>query len=181
MAPDPSKREDVARAAHPEVKILVSADIFSGRTDTDESLDWFRNLLPTDPGLFRDLVDAYSVHLYTQSRDPRDSVTPQRWRFDRVLMTRDLARDAGASHPIWVTELGWSTFPGHRDSVSEETQASYTVAGLKRNVEEWGGFVERSFVYYLGKGVNDYTGGYSLFRSDGSSKPAWDAITALLR
>jgi hypothetical protein len=186
--PDPAAYSRLVRAAasaireaHPEIKILVSADVFQTRSDTQESLDWFRLLLPTDPDLFRNLVDAYSVHLYSQSRDPLDSTTPQRWRFDRVLMTRDLAAQAGAPHPIWVTEFGWSTYGGHPDSVSEETQARYIREGLRRTVEDWGSFVERSFVYQWGNSSDSYGGGHGLLRADGSAKPAWEMLVSLLR
>jgi hypothetical protein len=168
------------RQSHPEVKILASADIFQSRSDTPESLDWFRPLARDHAGVLRDFVDAYSVHLYTQSRSPLDTVTPQRWRFDRLLMSRDLARAAGADHPLWITEFGWSTYAGHRDSVSEDTQARYIREALKLAVEDWGGFVPVSFVYHYGRASDDFGGGFSLQRPNGSMKPAWSALTALL-
>ena len=101
------------------------------RTDTSESRDWFRLLLEEDPDVFRTLVDAYSVHLYTEGRAPLDTRHAQRWRFDRAHITRDLAAAAGAAHPLWVTEFGWSTYAGDEDSVSEAEQALYTRQALE--------------------------------------------------
>jgi hypothetical protein len=168
------------RAVQPDVKILVSADVFQGRKDTRESLDWFGPLLEAAPRFLRDEVDAYSVHLYTQSRSPADSVTPQRWRFDRLLITRELAARAGASHPIWITEFGWNSSAGHRDGVSEETQAAYTIVALRRAFREWGGFVERAFLYRWGRSGGDYEGGWALARPDGTPKPVVDSLASLL-
>jgi hypothetical protein len=167
-------------AANPTVKVLASADVFQMRTDTLESLDWFRLLLQADPALFRTQVDVYSVHLYSQERGPYDTVAQQRWRYDRSLITRDLAAGAGASHPLWITEFGWTTNPSNPDSVSEATQSMYVRQAIQRAVGEWGGFVERTFMYHWGRAENDHAGGYGAFRSDGSAKPLLGALTTLL-
>jgi hypothetical protein len=183
--PDPERYAALARAAaaavkaaSPAVNVLVSADVFQGRSDTKESLDWFAPLLRADPGLFRTLVDGYSVHAYSEERSPLDAVTPQRWRFDRVLMTRNLAARAGASHPIWITEFGWNTRGA--DPVSEADQALYTRQALQRAVREWGNFVPVSFLHYWGKHTGAESDGYSPLRADGSEKPLWDTLVALL-
>ncbi|HET7855669.1 MAG TPA: hypothetical protein VFL41_04355 [Gaiellaceae bacterium] len=167
-------------AASPAVRVLASADVFQMRTDTTQSLDWFRLLLEADPALFRTLVDAYSVHLYSEERSPYDTAAQQRWRYDRSLITRDLAAGAGASHPLWITEFGWTTNPSHPDSVSEATQALYVRQALKRAVGEWGGFVERTFMYHWGRAESDQAGGFGPFRPDGSAKPLLGAVTSLL-
>jgi len=168
------------RAADPSVKILASADVFQMRTDTTQSLDWFRLLLQVDRDLFRNLVDVYSVHLYTQTRSPDDLSVPQRWRFDRALITRDLAAAAGASHPLWITEFGWTTNASHPDFVSEATQARYVQRALERAVVEWRGLVEQSFLYHWGRPETDHVGGYGAFRADGSAKPLLGALASLL-
>jgi hypothetical protein len=186
--PDPQGYLDLLRAAataihaaNAEIEVLASADIFQMRTDTAASLDWFRVLLELDPALFRNLVDAYSVHAYTQRRGPYDTSVEQRWRFDRVLMTRDLAARAGASHPIWITEFGWSTSSGNPDAVSEATQALYLRQALERALGTWGSIVPRAFIYHWGRSESDHVGGYGVFRGDSSRKPAWDSLHALLQ
>lgn len=165
------------RSVAPEIKILASGDLWQmvgGRTP-----EWFEPLLRADPALFRNLVDGYSVHLYVQSRSPLDTTTPQRWRFDRALLSRELAARAGAPHPLWVTEFGWSTFRGNQDSVSERLQARYVRDALRVAHVEWGEFVERSFVFFWGKASRDYAGGYSILRPNGSGKPVFNTLSAL--
>jgi polysaccharide biosynthesis protein PslG len=185
--PDPAAYVELLRAAATairsadrDVDVLASADIFQMRSDTRASLDWFRLLLQRDPALFRNLVDAYSVHAYTQRRGPHDTSVVQRWRYDRVLMTRDLAARAGASHPIWITEFGWTTESRNADAVSEATQARYLSEALERALGPWQSFVARSFVYHWGRPESDNVGGYGVFRRDGTKKPAWDSLHALL-
>jgi polysaccharide biosynthesis protein PslG len=185
--PDPAAYAALVRAAavaihaaNPAVKVLASADVFQMRTDTNQSLDWFRLLLQVDPGLFRTLVDAYSVHLYSQERGPYDTVAQQRWRYDRALITRDLAASAGAAHPLWITEFGWTTNTSNSDSVSEATQAQYVRQALERATGEWAAFVDRAFMYHWGRAESDHAGGFGPFRPDGSAKPLLGALTALL-
>jgi hypothetical protein len=161
--------------------VLASADVFQMRSDTSESRDWFRLLLEQDAELFRTLVDAYSVHLYSEGRAPLDTRHAQRWRFDRAHITRDLAAAAGAAHPLWVTEFGWSTYPGDEDSVSEAEQALYTRQALEAAFVTWPrNQVELAFLYYWGKVHDGFVGGYSALRPDGSPKPLWGALAGLL-
>ena len=123
-------------------------------------------------------MNGWTVHLYTETRDPMDSTTPQRWRFDRILLTREMARAAGAAKPIWVTEFGWSTSSGRSIDVSEETQARYVHDALWRTVKQWRSFVVRSFVFDWGNpGPAD---GYNLIRPDRSARPAWLAVKRLI-
>jgi hypothetical protein len=186
--PDPAAYVRLVRAAataiheaNPAVKVLASADIFQMRAGTTESRDWFRLLLAIDSGLFRKLVDAYSVHAYSQRRGPNDTSVAQRWRYDRVLLTRDLAAQAGAAHPIWITELGWTAGAAHPDGVSETTKGLYLRRALERAVGEWGSFVERSFIYHWGRAESDHVGGFGFFRADGDAKPALHTLRSLLR
>jgi polysaccharide biosynthesis protein PslG len=167
------------RAADPSVKILVSADLY-GMTESGQPVTWFSAMLEADRQLFRTLVDAYSVHAYSQDRSPMDAVTKQLWRFDRFLVTHDLGKRFGADHPVWITEFGWTTYQGHPDGVSEETQALYIRQALRRAHEEFAGVVERSFVYQWGNPSNDRVGAHSLFRTDGYPKPALGMLAELL-
>jgi len=186
--PDPARYAALVRAAssaihaaQPTIKVLASADIFQMRSDTTQSRDWFRLLMENDAATFRDHVDAYSVHAYVQDRSPLDTVTAQRWRFDRVLMTRDLAAAHGASKPIWITEFGWSTEAGNPDAVSEADQATYSRQALEVALEDWSPLVEKAFLYYWGESSDPYNGGYSPLRPDGNPKPLWTTLSGLLQ
>jgi hypothetical protein len=184
--PDPKAYARLVRVAagavksvHPEISILASGDIFEMLdTRPGESPDWLSPLLAADKDLWRQrLVDAWSVHLYCQNRSPLDSTTPQRWRFDRVLLTRALASKVGATKPIWITEFGWNTDPGDAESVTEAMQAQFERDSLVRVANQWS-FVQRSFVFQWTKpSGND---GYNLLRPDGSTRPAWEAIRTLI-
>jgi hypothetical protein len=184
--PDPVAYTRLVRGAaeaiaqvHSEIDVLAVADVFQYRADTTSGPDWFAAMLAADPGLWRSsLVDGWTVHLYSETRDPKDSTTPQRWRFDRVLLTRSLARAAGADKPIWVTEFGWSTSSGRPFDVSEETQARYVHDALVRTVRQWRSFVARSFVFTWGN--PQAADGYNLIRPDGSARPAWLTLKSLI-
>jgi polysaccharide biosynthesis protein PslG len=186
--PDPAAYVRLVRAAatairqaDQDVEVLASADIFQMRAGTTESRDWFRLLLEIDAGVFRRLVDAYSVHAYSQRRGPKDTSVAQRWRYDRVLLTRDLAARSAAAHPIWITEFGWTTAASHPDGVSETRQALYLRRALERAVGEWDSFVERAFIYHWGRVESDNIGGFGFFRADGDAKPAVRTLRSLLR
>jgi polysaccharide biosynthesis protein PslG len=179
--PDPTAYARSVRAAatavkagRPRMALLASADV-----SASGGAEWFRPLLAADPDLWRSgLVDAWSVHLYSQERSPWDAVSPQRYRFDRLLVTRAVARSAGADKPVWITEFGWSTEPGAPDAVSEQTQAQYEHDALVRATTEWSSFVRRSFVFTLTKPSVE-ADAYNLLRLDGSARPAWQAIRSL--
>jgi hypothetical protein len=186
--PDPARYATLVRtaaaaihAAQPSVKVLASADIFQMRSDTSQSRDWFRLLLEADAAGLRDAVDVWSVHAYVQDRSPLDTATAQRWRFDRVLMTRDLALQHGASKPIWITEFGWSTEAGSPDAVSESEQATYSRQALELALEDWSPLVEKAFLYYWGESSDSYNGGYSPLRANGAPKPLWTTLSGLLQ
>jgi polysaccharide biosynthesis protein PslG len=165
------------KAAHPSITLLASGDVSA--QGQGARADWLEPLLHADPDLWRSgLVGAWSVHLYCQERSPWDTTSPQRGRFDRVLLTGSLAQQAGADKPIWITEFGWSTDPSRPDAVSEQTQARYERDALVRAVTEWGSFVPRSFVFTWTKPSPDDR--YNLVRPDGSTRPAWQAIESFI-
>jgi hypothetical protein len=186
--PDPARYATLVRtaaaaihAAQPSIKVLASADIFQMRSDTTQSRDWFRLLLEADAAGLRDAVDVWSVHAYVQDRSPLDTETAQRWRFDRVLLTRDLASQHGAGKPIWITEFGWSTEAGNPDAVPEPVQATYSREALELALDDWSPLVEKAFLYYWGESTDSYNGGYSPLRPNGAPKPLWTTLNALLR
>lgn len=168
------------KASRPEVRVLANADIFQMRNDTSASVDWARLVLDADPAVFRELVDGYAVHLYSEERGPHDRSVDPRWRFDRLLLTRSHAKAHGADHPVWVTEFGWNTHPSADEVVPEATQARYVREAFTRLIGEWGDFVAAGFLYHWGRPSDDWDGGFTMFRMDGSMKPAWQAVTDLL-
>ena len=185
-SPDPVAYTRLARAAavavkarHPGITLIASADIAQG--DREDSPDWLAALLRADPSFWRStLVDAWSVHLYCGPEDPWDTESPPRTRFDRLLLSRDVARKARADKPIWITEFGWVTDPSSPDAVSEEVQAQHEHDALARVSTEWRSFVRRSFVFTWTKPNGTFDDRYNLVRPDGSARPAWWAIQTFI-
>jgi polysaccharide biosynthesis protein PslG len=186
-APDPAAYARLVRAAatavkagHPGITLLASGDL------AEPNPGWLSSLLSADPSLWRsNLINAWSVHLYCHNRSPHDTNLSESARFDRVLLTRALARQAGADKPIWITEFGWRTDLGaadpdaEADAVSEQTQAEFVRQALIRATTEWASFVPRSFVFAWRKPLspNDE---FNLIRPDGSTRPAWQAIKSFI-
>jgi hypothetical protein len=166
------------RAVKPATTILVAGDVLQVRTD-GAIVDWLRNLRAADPGL-NTLVDAYSVHPYPYPRThgPYVDRADPRWDYRRVTLTRQI----DPSLPIWITEVGWST-ASTSDSVTEAAQASYVRDAVVRAIGEWGSYVQRVFLYSFDRdsaNLADREGHYGLLRQDGTAKPSWTALKALL-
>jgi hypothetical protein len=162
------------KARHRAITLLASADI------NDLNPTWFSSLLRADPALWRsNLVSAWSVHPYCHADSPFVSALPAPETFDRVLLTRDLARQFGAGKPLWITEFGWRTDQGGPDAVSEDAQARFVRDALVRVRTEWASFITRAFVYTWTK--PELEDDYNLLRPDGSARPAWFAIKQLIQ
>ena len=165
---------EAIRAVEPETTIAIAGDLLQVRTDGAVA-EWLAGLLRVDPTLPR-VVDVYSVHPYPDPRTagPYDDREDGRWDFRRI----ELLRHVDDSLPIWITEIGWSTADTD-DSVSERTQAEYVEGAIRRALGEWGGAVERVFVYSFDRDTGDRgdrEGNYGLRRRDGTLKPAADVL-----
>jgi hypothetical protein len=182
-APDGAAYARLVRAAaaavkstRPGIELLASGDIPEESAGVGK--DWFVSALRADPALWRSrLVDAWSVHLYCHELSPLDTTASQRARFDRLLLTRALARQAAADKPFWITEFGWQTEPAVDGGVSEDTQAQYVHDALVKIDTGWRSVVRRSFIYTWTRPSPDP---YNLVRPDGTARPAWDSIRAFL-
>jgi hypothetical protein len=191
--PDPAAYASLVRAAAPaikaaqrDMKVLISGDLHSGYRDGRENSwlnGWLSQLLKQD--LPMGAVDGWSIHPYSGNRGPHqstiDGFADQRyatqWLFEQLPLIRDMTSAAGKFKPLWPTEFGWTT----GGEVTEEVQASFVREAFTRTVDEWGAFVERSFLYVLERPHNgDRDGGFSLLRDDLSAKPGWAALSSLL-
>jgi hypothetical protein len=166
------------RSANPKVTILLAGDALQVRTD-GAIVGWLKNLRAADATL-NTLIDAYSVHPYPSPRTngPYLDRSDSRWDFQRVTLTHEI----DPTLPIWITEVGWST-ADTSDSVSEATQATYVKGAVVRALTDWGSYVRRVFVYSFDRDTGDRTnreGHYGLLHQDGSPKPAWEALKALI-
>jgi len=67
--------------------------------------------------------------------------------------------------------------------VTEAQQARYVTQAVSLGIGEWGAFVQRVFIYSWDESTGtpgDAEGNYGLRRSDGSFKPAWPSLVALI-
>jgi Beta-galactosidase len=184
--PNPAAYARLVRAAgaairrhDPTVRILIAGDVLQVRTD-GSIRNWQRELLAADSGLSA-FFDAYSVHPYPHPRalGPFDDRPDPRWDFRRVELTHQL----DSSKPIWITEIGWSTATAVSDAVSEATQSAFVRGAVERAIGQWGAYVERVFTYQWDRdrgSTADRAGYFGLRRADGTAKPAWDGLVALL-
>jgi hypothetical protein len=81
---------------------------------------------------------------------------------------------------LWITELGWSTFPVEEDAcqcVTPEEQADYLIGAFGLAGEEWP-WVELITVWNVGTGTpaDEMTVGYGLIKPESGPSPAYLAL-----
>lgn len=169
---------NAVKAVAPAMKRLANVDTGDYKTGRQDPNGYFDKMLQAVPDLASSL-DAWSLHPYNGTYGPNDTGNPdgQRWRFDRVPYFQSLAASKGASLPVWITEVGWTT-TSQSDGVTEANQAKFTAEAVKRAVDEWG--VQKVFVY-MGErdGGDDKEGRFGVYRSDGAAKPLLAALKAI--
>jgi hypothetical protein len=179
---------EAARPADPDARFLLEADtrVFETGNPGTPFLSAMFNAVPD----LSDYAYAVSVHPYQgDGGSPRECsrFSPSRgvkrdWQatvleFCRITdIRRILDTHGGGGVKIWITEIGWSSAPRARNSVTESTQASYVrqVFDLLRTT--YRGMVSGLVWYeYQGSETNPRheDGYYGLVDSDGKPKPAW--------
>ena len=94
--------------------------------------------------------------------------------------------DAGGARRvrIWITEVGWSSAPRARNSVTEATQARYVRQVFSLLRTRYRGMVS-GLVWYEYQGSrerpSDREDHFGLVRPDGTPKPAWHALARQAR
>lgn len=132
--------------------------------------------------------DVLGAHPYGFAYAPGDP--PQAHNGLNVSRLRDLRaimiEEGDAAKPVWATEAGWTTEPVEAEAqwlqVSPQEQAAYLVGMVDRAAEEWP-WLERIAVWNLSVALapDDEKRGYSLLYDDGTSKPAFDALSERLQ
>ena len=193
--PDPAAYDALVRATAPAIHaidpsmtVLMSGDLQSwddrnAATGT-QAQPWLPRLLADDPGVAK-LVNGLDVHPYPTPRDagPYDDTASIEQSFGRIPLIRQTELAAGVNLPIWITEVGWSTAPNTPFSVSEQTQASYSLGVVHRAIDEWGAYVPKVFIFgwYRSNGIQGESDqNCGLVDVTGSLKPAWIELTQLL-
>jgi len=168
------------RRANPAARFLLAADTSAAEPDGSYS-SWVDPMYRAVPNLNL-YFDGVAAHPYTGPRGP-DVYTPGRSRgqFRRIQELHDMFVARGADKPFWITEVGWSTCPGDRDScVSATTQAAYTARIFQIVGTEYRDWVRAVFLYnYRDSFENDAANKehwFGVLSHDGTPKPAWTVL-----
>ncbi|HEX3974749.1 MAG TPA: glycosyl hydrolase [Solirubrobacteraceae bacterium] len=173
-------------AADPALQVLMAGDLNSwSEHGNPHSQPWLAQVLAADPSL-PGLVNGLSVDPYPTPRNlgPYGSAVDPAQSFSEVPLVHQTEAQAGVRLPIWITEIGWSTAPDTQAAVSDATQATFMRQAIQRGIGDWGSYVSKIFVFgwYRSSGVSgDWENNLGLLGPNGAPKPAWGAITQLLR
>jgi hypothetical protein len=170
------------RAANPDAKFLISADL-SGTTTSYTYMEWVDAMYAAVPDL-TNYIDGVTVHPYSQPDGP-DVYTPKgfdRWQFRRIQDIHQKFINHGAGDkPFWLTEIGWPTCPSNPGKcVSESTQAADTQRMIQILKTDYSSFVQAVFLYNYrdpsSQNASDMEDWFGLLRGDGSAKPVWNVL-----
>lgn len=135
-----------AKAIDPGVVILSAALAPTlGTPDglNESDLTYLQAMYDAGAGNVFDVLSAQGYGLWT---GPGDRVAePAHVNMSRVQLLREvMVRNGDAEKAIWISELGWDAVPQDftlepllHGRVTEEQQARYTAAALRRIQEEW--------------------------------------------
>lgn len=133
-----------ARAADPAAVVIAAPLAINTETRDDgdnlSDLAFLREMYRAGAA---DAFDILAANAFGMDRPPDDPPDAQRLNFRRVELQRDIMVENGdAGTPIWVSEYGWNAAPiGIEDNiwghVPANTQAEWTVAGVRLAQEQW--------------------------------------------
>lgn len=121
--------------------------------------------------------DVLSAHDYGYGLPPDDPRGDHAGlNLARLLDLYDLMQQAGATQPIWITELGYTIQPGLHPHVSPDDQAEYLLGSFRRVRAEWP-WVTMFTVWNLSyTGGTDEMQGFSIINNDQTTRLAFDAV-----
>ena len=174
---------EAIHAADPSVKVVMEASLLQARHD-GATAGWIDQVLGAQPAL-KSLVDVFSLHPYPYPKQngPNVDRNDPRWDYRQIELVRQTTISLGARKPIWVSEIGWSTAPEADGAVTEAQQSRYIQDAVVRAFTNWP-YVERIYLYSDdrdGSNRRDLEAWFGLFHGDGSAKPAWSALTQMIR
>jgi hypothetical protein len=194
------------KAADPDAILVSGAPAATGINDGITAIDdrvYLQQMI--DAGV-AEIVDAIGAHPYGWANPPDSSFTnpdpavpshndhPSFFFMDTLTDYRSILDLSGyQDKPLWVTEFGWGTFDGLDASPPEEVafmafvdetqQAVYTLRSYEM-ASQWPG-VGPLFLWNLNfaprLGSPYAESGYSLLRTDGSTRPAYLAMTTITK
>ncbi len=131
-------------------------------------------------GSIATLIDIGGIHRYFSGHEPEThgfwrSSPCGRWEAMRWNVC-EARVNAGASAPLYVTETGWTTF----GEIDEKTHGKYVARVLFYDSLQG---IARTYLYDFendGDDPKNSEDGYGLFHHDGTPKPAFNAVRAIV-
>ncbi|HEY1596858.1 MAG TPA: cellulase family glycosylhydrolase [Thermoleophilaceae bacterium] len=168
-----------ARAANPQVKFLLEADL-TGYPNASTQVEWISAMYSAVPDL-NNYFDGVAVHPYSWPKAPDVYSPGDRWDFKRIGDIRAKFVAHGANNKgFWITEVGYPTCSGNSRCVSESAQASDIARIFQLVKTDYASFMQAVILYSYkdpsGQDGSDPEDWFGLIRSDGTPKPAWNAL-----
>lgn len=190
------------RAADPDAKVVFGGLTPNGVNDPSiayDDLQYLQLIYGLNGGEVSQYFDILGMHLSSTHNAP-DLMYPDNpgtengfndhasFFFRRGEQLRQVMLDHGDdAKPVWITEFGWTTAnqaPGYEygaDNTDEEV-AEYLTRAFEIATTEWD-FVTGAFVWNLNWSMladpEDEVTPWSAVNSDGSPRPAYDAMKAM--
>ncbi|MBN2003131.1 MAG: hypothetical protein JXA21_07210 [Anaerolineae bacterium] len=184
----PADYADVLCQAHARIRaadpgaLVIAAGLAPTNEFSERAMDdreFLRQLLLYD---VQPCFDILAAHDYGYGLSPEDLHDAHGGlNLARMLDLRAVMEQAGAAHPIWITELGYTVQPGSHPHVSLDEQATYLTGAFERVRREWP-WVTLFTVWNLG-----YTGddvemqGFNILNADFTPRPAFEVIPDMRR
>jgi hypothetical protein len=188
------------RAGDPAAIIISGAPAVTGIDDKINAIDdrvFLREMVQAGVG---DLVDAIGVHPYGAANPPDERAAdaghlrsgynthPSFFFLDTIEDYHQILGDAKINKPLWVTEFGWPSIENFGEvdtsgwdyarAVTEADQAAYLLRAIElRRERAWMGPLmiwNLNIAPLLGSERSESA--YSLLRSDGSQRPAYQQL-----
>jgi hypothetical protein len=168
-----------ARAANPGVKFLLEADL-TGYPTASTQVEWINAMYSAVPDL-NSYFDGVAIHPYSWPKSPDVYSPGDRWDFQRITDIRaKFVAHGAANKGFWITEVGYPTCSGNSRCVSESAQATDIARIFQLVKTQYASFMQAVFLYNYkdpsGQDGSDPEDWFGLIRSNGSPKPAWNAL-----
>jgi O-antigen ligase len=183
---------DAIRANDPGAVIVLAGLAPTAEQSATNVADWLflRRLYEIGAGDYFDIAAGKPYGFYTGPDDRR--VDPAVLNFSHILLMREeMEKHGDGSKPLWATQWGWyavpEDWPGPPSAwgqVSEEQQAEYTAAAIRRAASEWpwmGALLIENFQPGT-DAPGDPRWGFAAAWQDGTPRPLYHAlVTATAR
>ena len=128
-----------------DANVVIAAPMAATLEDSPRAMDELRFLRQFYEAGAGDHLDVQAANAFGLEHPPDAPPDPDILNFRRVEFVRDLMVEFGLRNkPVWFNEYGWNASPADMNPaklvwrrVSEETQAEWTVEGVRYALAQW--------------------------------------------